>query len=242
MAIKGSSAYGATFNWDGVDIAALRSAGDISGSVDTIDLTHHDSADAFREFVAGLRDGGEVSIEGSFYSGDTTGQIALHTDYQAGSTKEIIITGPTSEAYTWTADAICTSFDLTHPHDAEIGFSATFKITGKPVLAVTASANSSALSFVDSVGAKTPIPAYAAGTYIYTLTIANASGWVKVTTTHATAATIIATALGVAHVLATTVQSEQITVGAADTVTTLTIDYTDTGKVTKRYTIYIQRP
>ena len=115
-------------------------------------------------------------------------------------------------------------------------------VTGKPVLAITASANSSALSFVDSVGAKTPIPVYAAGTYVYSLTIASGSGWIKITTTHATAASIIATALGVAHVLATTVQSEQIIVSAADSVTVVTIDYKETGKITKRYTIYVQRP
>ena len=238
----GISAFGTDFNWDGVDIAELNAISGPNMSVDTIDLSSHDSANTFREFVAGLRDGGEISVEGNFYSGDTTGQIALITDMQAGSAKTAIITGPTAAAYTWTVTAICTSFELTHPHDDKIGFSATFKITGKPVLAVTQSANSSALSFVDSVGAKTPIPAYAAGTYVYSLTIATASGWVKVTTTHATAATIVATALGVDHVLTTTVQSEQIAVSAADSVTVLTIKYTVSGQIPVTYTIYVQRP
>lgn len=241
-AAVGESAFGTVFNWDTVDIAELTAISGPNMSVDTIDLTHHTSPNTFREFVAGLRDGGEVSIEGNFYSGDTAGQVALVTDMQAGSKKEAIITGPTSAAYTWTFDAICTSFELTHPDDDKIGFSATFKISGKPVLAVTVSANSSALSFIDSVGAKTPIPAYAAGTYVYSLTIASASGWIKVTTTHATAASIIAEALGVKHVLATTVQSEQIAMSAADSVTVLTIKYTVAGQITKTYTIYIQRP
>jgi predicted secreted protein len=239
---SGFSAYGTTLQWNGEALAELTSIGGPSLSIDTIELTSHDSTDAFREFVAGLRDGGDISIEGNFIPSDTDGQVAFVTDAKAGTTREVIITGPTSAAFTWTFDAIVTSYEDTYPFDGKLGFSATLKVTGVPVLAVTISANSSALSFVDSVGAKTPVPAYAAGTYVYSLEVATASDWVKVTTTHATAATIVATALGVEHVLTTTVQSEQITLGAADTVTELTIDYTVTGQIAKRYTIYVTRP
>lgn len=239
---SGFFAFGTTLKWNGEALAELLSIGGPSISIDTIDMTSHDSADTFRDFVAGLRDGGDVSIEGNFIPGDTAGQRAFITDLKAGTKREVIITGPTAAAFTWTFDAIATAYEPSYPFDGKLGFTATLKVTGKPVLAISTTANSSALSFIDSVGAKTPIPAYAVGVYVYTLTIASASGWIKITTTHATAASIIATALGVEHVLQTTVQSEQILVGAADSVTPVTIDYKETGKITKRYTIYVQRP
>jgi len=239
---SGYSGFGTTLQWNAQPLAELLSIGGPSISIDTVELTSHDSADTFREFVAGLRDGGDVSIEGNFIPSDTAGQRAFVTDLKAGTKREVIITGPTAAAFTWTFDAVVTAYEPTHPFDGKLGFTATLKVTGKPVLAITASANSSALSFIDSVGAKTPIPAYAVGVYVYSLTIASASDWIKITTTHATAVSIIATALTVKHVLQTTVQSEQIIMSAADSVTVVTIDYKDAGKVTKRYTIYVQRP
>lgn len=239
---SGFSAFGTTLKWNAQPLAELQSIGGPGISIDTVELTSHDSVSAFREFVAGLRDGGDVSIEGNFIPGDSAGQRAFITDMKAGTKREVIITGPTAAAFTWVFDAIVTGYEPSYPFDGKLGFTATLKVTGKPVLAISTSANSSALSFIDSVGAKTPIPAYAAGVYVYTLTIASASDWIKITTTHATAVSIIATALGVPHVLTSTEQSEQIIMGLADSVTAVTIDYKETGKMTKRYTIYVQRP
>lgn len=238
----GLSAFGTTLKWNGETIAELTSIGGPGISVDTIDLTHHASADGFREFVGGLADGGEVSIEGNFIPSDTAGQVALIADMIAKTVREVIITGPTAGAFTWTFNALIIAFEPAHPYDDKLSFTATMKVIGKPVLGITASANISAMSFVDSVGAKTPIPAFAAAVYTYTLTIATASGWVKVTVTQGTAVSIVATALGVAHTLTTEVQSEQIAVGDADSVTELTVVVRDSGKVAKTYTIYVQRP
>jgi len=239
---SGYSAFGTTIKWNAQPLAELTSIGGPNISVDTIDLTSHDSGDAFREFVAGLRDGGDISIEGNFIPSDTDGQRAFITDMKAGTKREVIITGPTGAAFTWTFDAIATGYSPSYPFDGKLGFTATLKVTGKPVLAITTSANSSALTLTDSVGEKTPVPAYAAGTYIYSVEIAAASTWIKVTTTHGTAASIIATALGVAHVLTSEELSEQIVVDDEDTVTELTIDYKVAGQITKRYTVYVIRP
>ncbi len=243
MVTSAVSAFGSTLSWNAVALAELSSISGPSLSVDTIDVSSDGSPSGFREFIAGMKDGGEVSVAGNFISGDTTGQIALTTDMMAGTVRQVVITDPTLSASTWTFNAICTKFEPDRPFDGKFGFTATFKVTGVPVLAVTESADITDMTFEDSVGAVTPVPGpFAGGTYTYSATINTASTYIKVTVTDATAASIKATCLGVEHVLTSTVQSGQITVGAADTVTKLTITVKDTGKVAKTYTIYITRP
>jgi len=73
-------AFGTTFSWNGVVIGKLTAINGIELSVDTIDATTHQSADYFKEYLPGLIDAGEVSIEGLFDYADTTGQQALITD------------------------------------------------------------------------------------------------------------------------------------------------------------------
>jgi predicted secreted protein len=131
------SGFGTLFTWNTVDVAELSNISGPTESADAIEVTNHGSPDAFREFIAGLRNGGEVSIEGSFIKGDTTGQIAMHTDFQAGTKRAFIIKMPG-----WVATApqvsgygILTAFEAKFPYDDKISFSATMKVTGKPVLA-----------------------------------------------------------------------------------------------------------
>ena len=51
-------------------VAELTEISGIDMSADTIDVTTLNSTSGFREFVAGLKDGGEVGISGFFYPGD----------------------------------------------------------------------------------------------------------------------------------------------------------------------------
>lgn len=134
MTTAAKSAFGTKFKWNGVDLAEVTSISGPGQKVDTIEVTNHDSADAFKEFLAGLVDGGEITIEGNFIAGDTTGQIAFNTDLQARTSRTCVITMPNSLG-TWTATAIATGFDPSYPHDGKISFSASVKISGKPVLA-----------------------------------------------------------------------------------------------------------
>lgn len=71
------SAYGARLRYDDPDSADTRGihwVADISGpeiSVETIDVTTHDSPDGFNEFIAGMADGGEVTFDLVFDDGPT---------------------------------------------------------------------------------------------------------------------------------------------------------------------------
>jgi len=232
---SGYSAFGTTFTWDSETIAELSTISGPNQTVETIDMTNHSSSNQFREFIAGLRDGGEVTIEGNFIPSDTDGQIALVTDMQAGSTKTAVITGPTSAAYTWTFSAICTSIEMTQPFDGKIGFTATFKITGKPVLAVTASTNPSGLVITGNVGGPaTLMPAFAAAERLYITDDCVADASVTVTVTAASAETITVNGSAVTS----GVPSSAISL-TADDITTITVVITDSGKMPITIVVYV---
>lgn len=130
------SGFGVDLTWNSVVLAEVTNVTGPSESMDLIEVTNHDSADTFKEFIAGLRDGGEVSVEGNFKASDSTGQIALHTDFQAGTSRTLLITFPSSLG-NMSGTAFCTAFEMSFPHDGKIGFSATFKYTGKPTLTIS---------------------------------------------------------------------------------------------------------
>jgi predicted secreted protein len=238
----GNSAFGTTLKWNATALAELTGISGPSMKADTIDLTNHDSADGFREFVAGVRDGGEISIEGNFLSSDTTGQMAFITDAQAGTEREVIITGPTADAFTWTMDCIVTAFEPTHPYDGKLGFTATLKVTGKPVLAVTLSTGMSALSGIEenAGGAITFLPTFAIGTFAYTTSVNTASSYIKLTPTAASHTITISNGTS-DQTVTSGAQSGEIDLGAAGTITTVTVKVQESGTVAKTYTIYVTR-
>jgi predicted secreted protein len=122
----------------GSAIAALKSISGPSISSDTLDTTTHDSTDGFRTFISGLKDGGEISVGGNLT--DATESNILIGLLEAGTvTVGATIDLPVDETgMTFTFDCIVTAYETTEPHDGLLGFSATLKVTGKPVLAATA--------------------------------------------------------------------------------------------------------
>lgn len=101
-------------------------------SADSIDVTTHGSSGRYREFIQGLRDGGEISIEG-FYTTSSANTILTQLNTSATATATIDL--PTTPSTTrFTATVICTAFSSEAPVDGVIGYSATFKVTGQPSL------------------------------------------------------------------------------------------------------------
>lgn len=236
-------AYGTTLTWNGNVIAEVRNISGPKITIDTKDVTSHSSADAHKEFIPTLVDGGEVSIEALFIPGDTDGQKAFITDAQARTSRTAIITLPTAAGATWTFTGIVTSLDFTHPAPDELGFTATIKVTGKPVLAITASTGMSALSVIEENGggAVTPVPTFAIGTFTYSLSVNTLSDYVKFTPT-AASHTITIKCGTQSEVVTSGAQSGEITLGSAGSVTTITIEVQESGKTKKTYTFYVTRP
>jgi len=143
MTTAAVSGYGSIITWDSADLAEINSISGPNESASSIDVTSHDSTDGYEEFIAGLRSGGDISIEGNFISGDTLGQIAAHTDFQAGSTKVWILKHPswveTSHEYPQaTGSGFITAFNMGFPVNDKIPISITIKVTGKPTLKASA--------------------------------------------------------------------------------------------------------
>lgn len=125
-------AYGAILKRGATTIAQVR---DITGpglSLDTIDVTTHDSTDAWREFIAGLKDGGEVSLD-IVFDPDNASQTNFRTDLDARTINTWSITLTDSSPAIITFSALVTEFEPSMAVEDELSASVTLKITGEPV-------------------------------------------------------------------------------------------------------------
>lgn len=119
-------------------VAKLRSVGGINITRGVTDVTTHDSADEYREYIPGLKDGGEVPFSGTLVPTDTDGQNALQAALESGAETAFAIVFPTAIGYTWSFNGIVTSFATTQAEtEGEIGVEGTIKVSGKPTMAAT---------------------------------------------------------------------------------------------------------
>ena len=132
--MAGYSGFGTTLSIAGTPVAELTSISGPTVSADSIDVTSHGSTNAYREFVAGLIDGGEISMEGNLTTA-VAGNIILTAIHNRAEVQVVITFPAAAGVATWTTQAIVTGFETDAPHDDKLGFSATIKVTGRPVLA-----------------------------------------------------------------------------------------------------------
>lgn len=98
------------------------------------DATHMESPDGYREFLGGLKDGGEVTIEANFLPAHasqnaSTGVISF---FDAGERRNYQIVWPTSPTTSWQFAAVVQSVEPAAPVDDKLNLSVTFKLSGKP--------------------------------------------------------------------------------------------------------------
>lgn len=118
-------------------IGNLTEIGGLSLSADTIDVTTLSSSGGYREFIAGFKDAGEVSLSGFFDNTAGQGQAELYTAFQSGVVSDFIITFPASTKTTWTFEGVVTGFETSTGIEDPISFSASIKVSGSPTLATT---------------------------------------------------------------------------------------------------------
>jgi predicted secreted protein len=107
-------------------VAEVTNVGFLDVSAETIDVSSHDSADQWREFVAGMKDAGELSMEVNY-------DPALHGTIFAelgGDAKGHRITLPDAGGATVEFDAIVTGFSGSAPFDDKLAATITIKVTG----------------------------------------------------------------------------------------------------------------
>lgn len=144
--MAGIDAFGTQFLRSDMDPVApvftvLANVTDISGPSrerEEIEVTAHDSPDKYREYVKGLKDGGEVSLTLNYDPEAATHQT-LDDDFEEDDLRDyqILILPGTPEEHTWDFSALITSLEDEFPHDDKMERSVTLKISGKPVLTST---------------------------------------------------------------------------------------------------------
>jgi predicted secreted protein len=203
---------------------------------DDIEVTDHDSTDGTREFIPGLKDGGEVPIEGHLIPTEAT-HIGLLSALDEEDPEEWAIEFPTTPKLRITFDGYVNSFKTgAAPIDGVMTFSAKIKVTGKPEIEVDESGGLSALvvTGVDS-GALSLAPAFNNTVLEYFVTAAYADATITV---KPTAADHTITVNGAT--VPTDTESGPIAL-TAEAMTTITIRTQETGKAPVVYTLKVYR-
>lgn len=110
-------------------IANLTSIGEIGVESEEIDATDLDSPNNYKEFIAGSKDAGEVSLAGNIKDESNVEKMLALAESQ--SVEEWVVTYPSGA--TWTFNAFVKSFkDGEKTTDGLASFTASLRISGKP--------------------------------------------------------------------------------------------------------------
>ena len=120
--------------WTNTAVINLTGINPSGRTADTLDVSDHESPDAYREFIQGMRDGGELSFEGNY---DLTEVGKVVAALEAGGVQATAVHFPTDPLTIIELDGIITEASgIDAPFDDKISFAGTMKITGKPILGI----------------------------------------------------------------------------------------------------------
>jgi predicted secreted protein len=122
ISTDGGSTFTAVGEVTNVDVLAVK--------VDTIDTSSHDSDDQWREFVGGMKDGGELSMDINYDPG-LHGTILSNLGGDPIAHK-IVLTDAGAAVVTF--DGILTGLQAKAPYDDKLSGTATIKVSGAPVI------------------------------------------------------------------------------------------------------------
>ena len=129
--MAGQSAKGTTISIGGTAAGSVTDI-QVSGlSRDTIDIRSHDSPDEAKEYVVGLVDGGEVTVEVNYSAGYKTIADLIYVNAATATPSAVVITHPLPGAWICSFDAWVTGTGSGAPYTDKDSGSFTLKITGK---------------------------------------------------------------------------------------------------------------
>ncbi|MEU6944296.1 phage tail tube protein [Streptomyces sp. NPDC046316] len=142
--MAGRDAFGTQFKRDSTgsgSFVTIASVTDIAGpsrSREAIEVTAHDSPDKYREFIKGLKDGGEVEITIN-YDPSAASHAALDADFEEDDLRDyqVVILPGLDDEHTWEFSGLITDMGDEYPTEDKMERSVTFKISGKPTLTAT---------------------------------------------------------------------------------------------------------
>jgi predicted secreted protein len=115
-------------------IANVTNIGGPARTRETIDVTAHDSPGGWMEFLGGLKDGGEISLDINYDPTEATHDLDDDFDDATPRNYRIVILPDTEDEHTWTISGIMTELSDEFPYDDKMGRTMTIKVTGKPTL------------------------------------------------------------------------------------------------------------
>ena len=143
-ATQGSIGYGVLLYRESADsptvfndlIGEVKEVGGPNMKRDTVDATHSQSTNRFREFLSGLRDGGEVTCTVALVPGAqaTDAYQKLVDDFKNDTPVNYQVKFPNVAKTYWQVSAFLTDLPNTMPMDGEMTMALTFKVTGEPTL------------------------------------------------------------------------------------------------------------
>lgn len=97
---------------------------------DTYDVTAHDSTDGWKEFVGGLKDAGEVTLDINY---DPSVHDDLVADFDDAVPRDYQLVFPGTLGM-WELTMFMTGFSVEAPVDDKLSAEVKFKVTAKPVV------------------------------------------------------------------------------------------------------------
>lgn len=117
---------GSTFT----DVADVTSVGVLDVKVDTIETSSHDSAEQWRTFVGGMKDGGELKMDINY---DPGSHGTIFSNVGGDPIKHKIVLTDAGAAVV-TFDGVITGFSADAPFDDKLAGSVTIKVSGAPTI------------------------------------------------------------------------------------------------------------
>lgn len=128
---------------DETAVGGLKSISGVEVSADTHEVTDLGNEDGYKEYLAGFKDGGEVAVSG-YMDGDDDGQDAVYAALESGELVPCEIRLPPKIGKSWHFKAVVTKFSTTADVADAVTFDASLKVSGKPILKKTETANEAA--------------------------------------------------------------------------------------------------
>jgi len=122
-----------------ITVGEVKDMGGPNLSRDVVDATHNQSTNRYREFISGLRDGGEVTAQIAYVPGGGE-YTRLKADLESDDSYEYRMLFPATTLYSqtaWRFTAFITGINATVPMADENMLDVTWKITGQPTLEST---------------------------------------------------------------------------------------------------------
>jgi predicted secreted protein len=142
--MAGVDAFGTLFKRDTDGAGTFGTVANVSNlsgpnrTREAIEVTAHDSPDQYREFVKGLKDGGEVVVTINYNPGNST-HSQLDADFEEADLRayQVVLLPGEDDEHTWDITGLITDIGDEFPIDDRMEREITVKVSGKPTLTAT---------------------------------------------------------------------------------------------------------